>query len=192
MDLMIDPACEYNTFGDALKVGRACDAEGFFWIEDPFKDGGVSQYAHRKLRQLIKTPILQCEHVRGVEPKADFLIAEGTDYLRVDPIYDCGITGGIKIAHIAEGFGVDAEVHGAGPAQRHLMAALRNSNYYELALVHPKVPSRRACWFTCGYNDGLDSIDKNGCVSVPNGPGLGVQYNWPMIEKNRLEFTEYK
>jgi L-alanine-DL-glutamate epimerase-like enolase superfamily enzyme len=192
MDLMIDPACEYNTFGDALKVGRACDVEGFFWIEDPFKDGGVSQYAHRKLRQLIKTPILQCEHVRGVEPKADFLIAEGTDYLRVDPIYDCGITGGIKIAHIAEGFGVDAEVHGAGPAQRHLMAALRNSNYYELALVHPKVPSRRACWFTCGYNDGLDSIDKNGCVSVPNGPGLGVQYNWPMIEKNRLGFTEYK
>jgi hypothetical protein len=76
MDLTIDPACEYDTFADALKVGRACDEAGFLWLEDPFKDGGTSQYAHRKLRQMIQTPILQCEHVRGIEPKADFLIAE--------------------------------------------------------------------------------------------------------------------
>ena len=25
MDLMLDPACELKTFGDALYVGRACD-----------------------------------------------------------------------------------------------------------------------------------------------------------------------
>jgi len=191
MDLMIDPACEYNTFADALKVGRACDQAGFLWLEDPFKDGGVSQYAHRKLRQMIKTPILQCEHVRGVEPKADFLIAEGTDFLRVDPVYDCGITGGMKIAHIAEGFGVDAEVHGAGPAQRHLMAAMRNSNYYEMSLVHPKVPTRRAALYSCGYKDGLDAIDENGCVPVPEGPGLGVEYDWGLIEKNRTGLVTY-
>ncbi|MCC6627975.1 MAG: mandelate racemase, partial [Chloroflexi bacterium] len=42
MDLMIDPACEYNTFGDTLKVGRACDDANFFWYEDPMKDGGIS------------------------------------------------------------------------------------------------------------------------------------------------------
>jgi L-alanine-DL-glutamate epimerase-like enolase superfamily enzyme len=191
MDLMIDPACEYNTFADALKVGRACDQVGFLWLEDPFKDGGVSQYAHRKLREMIKTPILQCEHVRGVEPKADFLIAEGTDFLRVDPLYDCGITGGMKIAHIAEGFGVDAEVHGAGPAQRHLMAAIRNSNYYEMSLVHPKVPTRRAALYSCDYKDGLDAIDENGCVPVPEGAGLGVEYNWELIEKNRTGLVTY-
>ena len=65
MDLMLDPFCAINTFGDALKLGRACDEYNFFWYEDPFKDGGVSMHAHRKLRQLIKTPILQLEHVRG-------------------------------------------------------------------------------------------------------------------------------
>ena len=190
MDLMIDPACEYNTFADALKVGRACDEAGFLWLEDPFKDGGVSQYAHRKLRQMIKTPLLQCEHVRGIEPKADFLIAEATDFMRVDPGYDCGITGGMKIAHIAEGFGVDAEVHGAGPAQRHLMASLRNSNYYEMALVHPKVPSRNVV-YADGYKDGLEAVDEHGCVDVPEGPGLGVTYDWDYIDKHRTGFTEY-
>ena len=29
MDLMHDPVCEYETFADALKVGRACDEERF-------------------------------------------------------------------------------------------------------------------------------------------------------------------
>jgi L-alanine-DL-glutamate epimerase-like enolase superfamily enzyme len=192
MDLTIDPACEYNTFADALKVGRACDKAGFLWLEDPFKDGGVSQYAHRKLRQMIQTPILQCEHVRGVEPKADFLIAEATDFLRVDPVYDCGITGGLKIGHIAEGFGVDAEMHAPGPAQRHLMAALRNSNYYEMALVHPKVVYPRNQIYACGYRDGLNAIDADGNVDVPTGPGLGVTYNWELIERNRTGYVEYK
>ena len=192
MDLMIDPACEYETFADALKIGRACDEAGFLWLEDPFKDGGVSQFAHRKLRQFIKTPILQCEHVRGVEPKIDFIVAEATDFVRVDPPYDCGITGALKIAHAAEGFGLDAEIHAAGPAQRHLMAALRNANYYEMALVHPKVPPTTTCFYKCDYEDGLNAIDENGCVPVPEGPGLGVEYDWDFIMKNRLDGVEYK
>lgn len=84
MDLMLDPFCAYKTFGDSVKVGRACDAWGYYWWEDPFKDGGVSAFAHRKLRQLIKTPLLQLEHVRGLEAHVDFIVADGTDFVRVD------------------------------------------------------------------------------------------------------------
>jgi L-alanine-DL-glutamate epimerase-like enolase superfamily enzyme len=126
-----------------------------------------------------------------VETKADFVFAEATDFLRVDPGYDCGITGALKIAHIAEGFGIDAEVHAPGPAQRHLMAALRNSNYYEMALVHPKVPSTNKDLYLDGYDDGLDVVDENGCVDVPEGPGLGVSYNWDLIERNRTALIVY-
>ena len=61
------------------------DEAGYFWYEDPFRDSGVSAFAHKKLREMIRTPILQTEHVRGVEPKADFLIQGGTDFLRSDP-----------------------------------------------------------------------------------------------------------
>ena len=143
MDLMIDPACEYNTFGDALKVGRACDEARFFWYEDPFKDGGISAFAHRKLRQLIKTPLLMGEHVRALEPHVDLIVADATDFVRADVDYDGGITGLMKLAHAAEGFGLDCEIHAPGPAQRHCMAALRNTNYYELGLVHPKAAGAR-------------------------------------------------
>ena len=65
MTLMLDPACELKTFADALYVGRACDEAGYFWYEDPFRDSGVSAFAHKRLREMIKTPILQTEHIRG-------------------------------------------------------------------------------------------------------------------------------
>ncbi len=59
--------------------------------------------------------------------------------MRADADYDGGITGLMKIAHAAEGFGLDCEIHAPGPAHRHCMAALRNTNYYELGLVHPQI-----------------------------------------------------
>lgn len=88
MALMLDPACQIRTFLDTLAVGKACDEANYLWLEDPARDTGVSQFSHQKLRQLIKTPILCTEHVRGLEPKADFVINGGTAILRADPEYD--------------------------------------------------------------------------------------------------------
>jgi L-alanine-DL-glutamate epimerase-like enolase superfamily enzyme len=191
MDLMLDPACEYITFGDALKVGWACDESRYFWYEDPYRDGGISQFAHRKLRQLIKTPLLMTEHVRTLEPHVDFALAEATDFLRGDVGYD-GITGVMKLAHAAEGLGLDIEFHGPGPAQRQCMAAVRNTNYYEMGLVHPKAPaSHDPCLYSDGYRDTLDAIDADGCVPVPQGPGLGVAIDWEWVARNRTALATY-
>jgi L-alanine-DL-glutamate epimerase-like enolase superfamily enzyme len=191
MDLMLDPFCAILTFADAVKLGRACDAYNYYWYEDPFKDGGVSAFAHRKLRELIKTPILQLEHVRGLEPHVDFIVADGTDFVRVDQDYDGGITGAMKIAHAAEGFGLDVEPHAPGPARRQCMAATRNSNYYELGLVHPRVRPFHAPVYTCGYSDEMDAIDGNGNVTVPDLPGLGVTFDWRYIEAHKTGRTVY-
>lgn len=182
--LMLDPACEIDTFGQALAVGRACDEADFFWYEDPFKDGGVSAFAHRKLRQLLSTPILQTEHVRLLEQHVDFILAEGTDYVRAGAHEDGGITGALKIAHAAEGFGLDVEFHGPGPVHRHLMSAIRNTNFYELGLVHPRVPTTRAPVYL-DYNDDLDGIDSDGNVYAPQEPGIGVQIDWDWIGAHR-------
>jgi len=191
MALMLDPACEIRTFHDMLVVGRACDEANFMWYEDPGRDSGVSAYAHRKLRQMIKTPLLMTEHVRGVEPKADFLIAEGTDFLRVDPEYDMGITGAMKIAHLAEAFGVDVEVHASGPAQRHCMAAIRNTNFYEMALVGPRCANPLPPVYADDYSDQLDAVGSDGCVPVPIGPGLGVRYDWDYIDRHRKTLHQF-
>jgi L-alanine-DL-glutamate epimerase-like enolase superfamily enzyme len=192
MDLMLDPACEYITFGDALKVGWACDEQKFFWYEDPYRDGGISQFAHRKLRQLIKTPLLMTEHVRSLEPHIDFAIAEATDFVRGDIGYE-GITGVVKLAHACEALGIDIEFHGPGPAARQCMAAIRNTNYYEMGLIHPKAPASHPPHLYEGdYQDTLEAIDSRGHVPVPQGPGLGVTINWDWVNRQRTNLVIYE
>ncbi|MGN6486644.1 MAG: enolase C-terminal domain-like protein [Devosia sp.] len=194
MDLMIDPGCEYENFGDALKVGQACDEANYFWYEDPYKDGGLSAYAHKRLRELIKTPILIGEHIRGIESRVDNLIGEGTDFVRADVDYDGGITGVMKLAHVAEGFGLDVEIHAPGHAPRHCMAAIRNTNYYELGLVNPKVAGWKSQHqvHADDYSDDLDAVDSEGCVPVPDGPGLGYNLNWDWVRKHATGTTVYE
>jgi L-alanine-DL-glutamate epimerase-like enolase superfamily enzyme len=192
MDLMLDPACEYITFGEALKVGWACDEQKFFWYEDPYRDGGTSQFAHRKLRQLIKTPLLMTEHIRSLEPHIDFVMADATDFVRGDVGYD-GITGVVKLAHACEALGLDIEFHGPGPAQRQCMSAVRNTNYYEMGLIHPQAPGSSDIPLYLGdYRDSLDAIDKKGHVPVPQGPGLGVEINWEWVNKHRTALMTYE
>ena len=184
VDLMIDPANEVKNFGDALKLGKACDEAGFFWWEDVFMDGGVSTFAHRKLRQMIKTPLLQTEHIRLPEQHMNFVIAEGTDYVRVGAHEDGGITGAMKIFHACESVGLDVETHGPDPVHRHIMSAVRNTNYYELGLVHPNVRTTKPpIWVN--YSDDLDTVDENGCVYAPTGHGVGVPLDWDWINAHK-------
>ena len=192
MDLMLDGHCALLTFGEALKVGWSCDEDHFFWWEDPYMHA-ESAFPYRRLRQMVKTPLLQMEHVWGLEAHVDFIVADGTDFVRGDVVYDGGITGVMKIAHACEGFGLDIELHKSGPAERHVIAAVRNSNFYEMCLVHPK-----GLWlapqdvYKSDYRDGLDAIDKNGCVPVPQGPGLGVELDWEYISKHTTSVATYE
>ncbi len=192
MALMLDPGCQLRTFADALLVGRACDDANFYWYEDPFSDGGLSAHAHRRLRELIRTPLLIGEHVRGLEAMANLITADGTDFVRADCDFDMGITGTMKIAHLAEAMGLDVELHAPGPAQRACMSALRNSNFYELSMVGPS----RGCFtgnlYTCGYSDALDAVGADGCFAVPERAGLGVEYDWDYIEAHSSEVYEHR
>jgi L-alanine-DL-glutamate epimerase-like enolase superfamily enzyme len=191
MALMYDAASELQTFADAVYVGKACDEGGYLWYEDPFMDAGWSPHAARQLKQLIKTPLMLTEHVRGLENKAAWIGERATDYLRADPDYDMGITGTMKVAHLAEAFGLDCEIHAAGPAQRHCMAAMRNSSWYELSLVAPGVANPVPPVFGSGYSDALEDIGADGCMPVPDGPGIGVEYDWDYIAANRTALQAF-
>ena len=139
--LMIDPASQLRTWADALAVGRACDEARYFWYEDPYRDTGGAVEGHKRLRERLATPLLVGEHVRGVEAKAQFILAGGGDLLHVDPEYDLGITGAMKIATFMQALGLDVQYHACGPAHRAVMAATPNTHFYEMALVGPDMPN---------------------------------------------------
>lgn len=186
MDVMTDPGKGLATVAEALALGRVCDEVGAYWWEDPMR--GDAATAHRLLRDRISTPLLITEFVRSLEGRIGLAIEGGTDLLRADPELDMGITGVMKTAHAAEALGLDLEVHAAGPAQRHCMASIRNTNYYELGLLDPELGNPVMPPVYAGdYVEDLSAVNPDdGCVAVPDGPGLGVSYDWEWIRAHEV------
>ena len=72
------------------------------------------------------------------------------------------------------------------------MAAIRNTNYYELSGSRPKGPNANYIpVYADDYTDQLDAAT-NGHFPVPQGPGLGVEYDWPKIRRNSLGTKVYE
>lgn len=186
MDLMLDPASQYTTFGDALRVGRVLDDCGFFWYEDPLAETGQSIHMNRRLQSQLQTPILGLEHVRtGPFGRVDHLKEEAADFIRADVHLDGGITGVMKMARIVEGFGLDVELHVGGPATLHCLAAIRNTNYFEHALVHPQDID----WMSDrGFTETLETVE-NGMAQIPTDPGLGATIDWDFVDQTRTDHT---
>ena len=85
------------------------------------------------------------------------------------------------------------ELHGGGLANRHCMAAIRNTNYHELGGVHPKLRRQKApIYEDRQWLDELDYVDRKGHVAVPDGPGLGVELDWSFINAHKTGETVYE
>jgi L-alanine-DL-glutamate epimerase-like enolase superfamily enzyme len=186
LDLMLDPANEYETYADALRVGRVLDEHGFFFYEDPLADAGESLHAARRLADALDTPLLGLEHSRtGPYGFANYVSEDVFEFVRGDAHLNGGITGTMKVAHLAESFGVDVEFHVGGPSHLHCMSAIRNTNYFEKGLLHPEVE-----WMADqGFTTDVEAVDDAGHVAVPDGPGLGVDIDWDFVERRRTDRT---
>lgn len=98
-----------------------------------------------------------------------------------------GITGAMKIANLAEGFGSDDEFHFAGSAPHHYMATAQNTKLYVILLVHPDSQGTWSLPVLGGYDDSLAAVVADGTVAVPDDFGLGVEYDWDFIVYHRID-----
>lgn len=185
MDLMLDAGSLYETYADTLRVGRVLDELGFFWYEDPMLDTGQSLRMARRLVRELDTPVLGLEHVRtGPFGSTDHLADEGLDVVRVSAHLDGGITGAMKTARATEGFGLDVELLLGGPAHLHCASAIRNTNYFEYGLTHPRTE-----WLNDqGFVEPVEVVE-DGTVAVPDGPGLGVEIDWGFVGERTTDHT---
>jgi len=98
--------------------------------------------------------------------------------VRTSSFYKGGLTGALKIAHLAEAHGMKAEVHGMGVANAHLGAAIPNNDFYEqLVLSTEQIRGLRK-------QNELPIID--GFITVPEIPGLGLDIDWSALEKSAV------
>jgi L-alanine-DL-glutamate epimerase-like enolase superfamily enzyme len=182
MTLMLDSSWSYS-YTEGLSVGRAIQDLGYHWFEDPFPTHDMHNYV--RLGRHLSIPLLATEiSPGGLAALPPWITSGATDFLRGDVVIKGGITGLMKICHLAEAFGMNCEVHDSynalnNVAGLHVMMAIDNCDWFEVLAFN------RAGDYRLGHMDyGLTepfTVDSRGDVHAPAGPGLGAGIDWDLI-----------
>ena len=184
MVLSFDPWGTYRTLEEALRVGRELQRLDFYWYEQPMLEYRVAAY--ERLTRELEIPILAPEIVAGsVYSRADWIRRGACDMVRIDVLRG-GVTGARKTAMVAEAFGFKCEIHMAGFGNLQVLGSTSEDTceYYERGLLAPGIDYDAPEPY---LERNCDPLDADGCVPVPDAPGLGYLINWDYIDAHRLE-----
>lgn len=181
MELMLDSFFAYD-YATAVRIGRAIQDLDFTWYEDPLPWDDLPGYL--RLKQQLYIPLLATEVIEdGAASMREWVTSAATDGLRGDPIIKGGITPLMKIAHLAEAFGLPCEVHDGytstgNAASLNVAVAIPNCNWFEVLAIQSTgdYEIKHLHW---GLTEPLDV--KNGVARAPDKPGLGYDIDWELI-----------
>ena len=164
----------------AAETARELQRLGCYWLEEP-----LPRYAFRDLARLngeVELPIAGGENNIGLHEFVQMIEGNVYDILQPECMAMGGVTALRKIGVLAEAFGKQvAPHHGGGNlgtvAHLHLIASWPHAHYLEL-LHDPPVGHYRH-GFSIFREPPL--VDEDGYVTVPQGPGLGVEIDPDLI-----------
>jgi L-alanine-DL-glutamate epimerase-like enolase superfamily enzyme len=174
--LLMDPVGVYSR-REAMEVGRVLDELKFVAFEDPLPTTDIEGYV--ELCRALDVPVHAGEFIFSIYGYAEYVRRRAVDVLRfiVDNIG--GITGGMKIAAMAECFGLECAPHNWGDTLDHAVhfhceLAMPNNAFFEMTI--PQGAYDRP------YMKDRIRIAKDGYVYAPTKPGLGYE-----IDRNVLD-----
>ena len=177
--LMLDSTWSYD-YPQALRVGRAIQDLDFYWYEDPLADDDL--YGYVKLKQVLKIPIMATElPTAGPTSYAPWIMNRATDYLRGDVAIKGGLTGCLKVAHLAEAFRMNYEI----PSRRQLAEQRRQP-----APDHGDLQLRVFRGAAAGRGSKARARPRHRCRRRGHGArhrrtGLGAEIDFEMIENGQ-------
>ena len=181
-NLMHD-AVGYYDIKEAIRVGRALEEHNYRWFEEPLRDHDYLGY--KQVREALEIPVVGGEYFpHELHSYAQMLALGAVDGIK-PAIYMGGITEMLKLAQLTYAFGltihVSAHDHMWGFSSVNVNGAIENGEMLE---VHPP--------FTAHTHPALKNPLKlsDGYVDMPEGPGLGVDLDWDIIENQTTEIIE--
>ena len=176
--LMLDPNHWYSR-ADTLWLGQKLEELGFLWMEEPMEEASISSYQWLS-GNLQKLNILGPETMLGKHwTRAEWVAKNACDMVRTG-VWDVGGIGpSMKVARLAESFGMSCEVHGTGAANLAVCAAIQNTTYYERGLLHPFIDYDAPPAYMKRIDDEMDS---DGYVHCRDDAGLGQDIDFDYID----------
>src|SRR5271157_1441419 len=183
MALLFDRVGAYTRL-EAMKVGRALDELNYVSYEDCLPTDDMEGLA--ELVKALDVPITMGEFLLSPYDYAKYIRFGSLDEVRfiVDNIG--GITSGMKLAELAECFGMLCQPHNWGTLLDHAVhfhceLAMPNNVWFEM--TQPMGSTDRP------YFKDLLRIDKEGYVPAPVKPGLGYEFDYNALH-NALDRVE--
>lgn len=171
IELLYDGSAGFDLL-DSIRLGRELEAAGFGWYEEPMREFNIRSY--RRLCEELDIPVLAAETSDGAHYNvADFIVQEAADLVRVSTFYKGGVTGALRVAHLADSFGVRAEMHGSSLPNLHVACAIPNNTYFEVLVFGNPV--------VFGF-----PVDAQGYVTAPSLPGIGWSYDVDDLESRAV------
>ena len=180
-DIMIDPLLTWNlTY--AMKWCKDVEQYRPRWLEEPvptaYQIGALA-----RLREMTFIPIASGEHNYGMRDAFDLLNAGAVDVLQIDPEWGGGITELVKICHLAQLYNVIVCPHNQRvTANYHIVAS-------QPEFVCPFVEYLMNVNPNLYYFDKNQIVPKNGQVTIPDLPGLGVELDESKVVKRELVWS---
>ncbi|SAL83871.1 mandelate racemase/muconate lactonizing protein [Caballeronia arvi] len=128
VELMID----YNqglSVPEARRRGRALEAEGIAWIEEPTLQHDYA--GHASIREALRIPVQIGENWFGPEDMQKAIDAQACDLCMPDVMKIGGVTGWLKASALAEQHGLPMSSHIFQEFSAHLLAVTPTAHYLE-------------------------------------------------------------
>lgn len=176
VDLAVDLHGSYN-LTDALRICKDVEHLNLLWLEDPihWEEGNVDALA--KICAQTTTPICTGERFYGAKMYRELMVKQACDILEPDIPRSGGAIEIRRIAELAEMYYMSIAPHNMSSAITAIAAAHICStipNFLALEYHSHNIP----LWSTM-----LDIKNpiRQGYITVPDGPGLGIQLDEPEI-----------
>ena len=156
---------DYNqalTATEAILRGRALQAEGIAWIEEPIRHDDYRGAA--KVAAALDVPVQIGENFNGPEAMLEALAAGACDLVMPDAARIGGVTGWMQAAGIAAAGGVELSSHLMPEISVQLLSAAPTAHWIEYV-----------DWADAIVQEPLEIVD--GGVLCPDRPGLGLLWD---------------
>jgi L-alanine-DL-glutamate epimerase-like enolase superfamily enzyme len=183
MALLFDRVGAYSRY-EAMKVGRVLDELNYVSFEDALPTNDMEGLA--ALAKALDVPIVIGEFIFSPYDFAKYIRFGALDEVRFIVDYLGGITGGMKVAEMAECFGMLCQPHNWGNLLDHAVhfhceLAMPNNIWFEM--TQPMGITDRPY-----FKDQL-RIDKDSYVPAPVKPGLGYEFDYNVL-RNMVDHIE--
>jgi L-alanine-DL-glutamate epimerase-like enolase superfamily enzyme len=174
------------TFKDALACGRELERLKVFWMEEPLHR--ADRAGMRRLREALDVRITGGEFNREMTELRDVIQEGCLDVVQPDAANIGGITGLLKVAHMAAANNIDFTPHtwnNGVPilANAHLTAGATDGLYLEFPWDPPEWTLERRDYPLTRPAD----VDGNGDLVLGEAPGLGFELDEKMLKKTRVD-----